>query len=89
MTGYFTNAGAWLAQRRHSLGMTQGEVAEELKIHSQFVSNWERGKCMPPKSCLIRLTFVFKIKRSDRNELLSAMLKDAEEQFLVKYQELL
>lgn len=90
MVGYYRNAGAWLARRRESLGLTQSQVAGELgDVHSQFVSNWERGKCMPPKSCLKDLALVFKMKRSDKTELLSELMKDYEEQIRIKYEGLI
>lgn len=27
---------------------TQQDLAKELKVHPQFISNWERGICLPP-----------------------------------------
>lgn len=29
-------------------GVSQASVAKKYKVHVQFVSNWERGTCLPP-----------------------------------------
>ena len=44
----FENAGIVLKAYRKSIRMTQLELSKKSKVHSQFVSNWERGKCLPP-----------------------------------------
>lgn len=44
----FENAGIVLHAYRKSMSMTQLELSKKSKVHSQFVSNWERGKCLPP-----------------------------------------
>lgn len=44
----FENAGILLKSYRKSISMTQLELSKKSKVHSQFVSNWERGKCLPP-----------------------------------------
>lgn len=47
----FQNLGQYLKVRRLSLGLTQAELSAKLKVHVQFVSNWERGTCAPPSHC--------------------------------------
>jgi DNA-binding transcriptional regulator YiaG len=37
-----------LKKYRNKKNMTQGDLGKYLKVHTQFVSNWERGKCLPP-----------------------------------------
>ena len=43
----FANTAPILKQQRKP-GITQAAYAKKLKVHVQFVSNWERGKCLPP-----------------------------------------
>lgn len=41
--------GTFLKSRRIERGLTQAELAKALGYSSpQFVSNWERGLCLPP-----------------------------------------
>jgi transcriptional regulator with XRE-family HTH domain len=37
-----------LKLKRFSEGYTQAELAKTMKVHVQYVSNWERGLCLPP-----------------------------------------
>ncbi|MGB5594540.1 MAG: helix-turn-helix transcriptional regulator [Crocosphaera sp.] len=39
--------GQWLLLKRRSLGLTQKQVAFELGVTSQTVSNWETSKAIP------------------------------------------
>lgn len=42
--------GQYLAEARAAAGLSQGDVAKQLEYTSaQFVSNWERGICFPPR----------------------------------------
>lgn len=43
----FYNSGLVLQRYRLILKMTQKELGEKLDCNSQFVSNWERGLCLP------------------------------------------
>jgi transcriptional regulator with XRE-family HTH domain len=70
----FSNLGQFLKKHRAQKNMTQAELAAELKMHSQFVSNWERGLCAPPSDKFQALIELLKI---DRKKLLDAMLADA------------
>lgn len=71
----FRNLGQFLKAKRVSSQWTQGGLAAELgSIHSQFVSNWERGLCAPPNHCFQKLITCLKI---DRKELVRVMLMDA------------
>lgn len=48
--------GDFLRKRRTQAGLTQSELAELLSYSSaQFISNWERGLCLPPLEVLPKL----------------------------------
>lgn len=71
----FGNLGKYLKQRRLSLGLTQGELAELLSdVHVQFVSNWERGKCAPPSHSFEKL---IKVLQLSRQKLVKVMVEDS------------
>jgi len=71
----FKNLGLYLKEKRIEHGYTQAELAEELgDVHSQFVSNWERGVCAPPGHCFQYLIEVLKL---NREKLIHVMLTDS------------
>lgn len=45
----FKNAGITLKLYRDKTELTQVEYADKVGCDSQFVSNWERGLCLPPE----------------------------------------
>lgn len=47
--------GAFLAERRKALGLTQRQLAERLFVSNKAVSKWERGISIPDVSLLIPL----------------------------------
>lgn len=47
--------GAYIAQKRKELGMTQTELAEKLGMSNKSVSKWERGVCLPDVSLYMEL----------------------------------
>lgn len=47
--------GAYIAQKRKELGMTQMELAEKLGMSNKSVSKWERGVCLPDVSLYMEL----------------------------------
>ena len=58
----FNATGEYLKHRRNELGLTQQEVSLEVgDLHSQFVSNWERGLCLPPEWAWPKLNKVLKL----------------------------
>lgn len=65
--------GNYLRQRRFEQGITQQELAKKVGVRSQLVSNWERGKCVPPAHVLKRMIQVQKI---DPQELVAFMFTD-------------
>jgi len=71
----FKNMGTYLRQKRLDSGYTQSELASSLgDVHSQFVSNWERGLCAPPGHSLHKLIDVLKLSRE---KLVDVMLEDS------------
>ena len=47
--------GAYIAQKRKELGMTQTELADKLGMSNKSVSKWERGVCLPDVSMYMEL----------------------------------
>jgi len=46
---------------RNSLGISQVELAKELKVTKQSVSNWENNNIMPSIEMLVRLSEYFSV----------------------------
>lgn len=44
----YENAGQVLKKFRNTAGLTQEELSKIIKVHPQYISNHERGKCLPP-----------------------------------------
>jgi len=52
----FVEVGLFLKEKRVAAGLTQRQVSDHLGYESpQFVSNWERGECLPPPQKLKKL----------------------------------
>lgn len=65
--------------------MSQGDLSEALDIHIQYVSNWERGTCMPPKHCLKRLAAALGIRARDKSNIKLALISDISIQIVDEY----
>ncbi len=73
MLGY-KKLGLFLKEKRVEAGLTQPALADKLgEVHSQFVSNWERGLCAPPSHAFQRLISVLDLSRE---ELVRVMVAD-------------
>lgn len=70
----FQNLGKHLKEKRIAAGYTQSELADKLKVHVQFVSNWERGICAPPAH---RFQQTLDILKADRKKIVAVMLLDS------------
>lgn len=71
----YSNLGKYLKSKRVDCDFTQSELAEKLgDVHSQFISNWERGLCSPPAHSFQRLVEVLKLNKT---KLAAAMLEDS------------
>lgn len=78
----FSNLGAFLRQKRIDSGYTQAELASRVgDIHTQFVSNWERGLCAPPNHSLQK---IIDILRLNRDKLIEVMLEDSRTEIVSK-----
>lgn len=72
----FSKSGDVLRRLRLKQQMTQMELATALGLHSQFVSNWERGLCAPPEHCHKHLAKVLKFKENEREQFFEAISED-------------
>ncbi len=73
----FANLGKYLKEKRIKSKYTQTELAQALgNVHTQFVSNWERGLCAPPSHCFHDLIRISKLNRA---HLVEAMLEDSKQ----------
>jgi DNA-binding XRE family transcriptional regulator len=71
----FKNQAALFKKHRQECGYTQSGLAAALvDVHSQFISNWERGLCGVPIPLLKKLIKLLKISRK---QLEDAMISDA------------
>lgn len=69
----FKNVGILLKEKRVVAGYTQKEVGDHVSLHSQYVSNWERGLCLPPRDVLKSVVKLLKVKQ---DEFFEAVMKD-------------
>lgn len=72
----YSNLGDVLRKLREAVNLTQSDIALQCGVHSQFVSNWERGLCNPPQHCLKLLAKALKLSNLDRNNIRSAIEVD-------------
>lgn len=70
----YQNLGMYLKERRLAVGLTQAELSKKLKVHVQFVSNWERGACAPPSHCFQQALEVLEV---DRDKVVKFMILDS------------
>ena len=72
----YLSLGEFLKKKRIEAKITQGELAKDLSISAQMVSNWENGRCGPPSDLLIDLAKFLFIKKE---ELLQNILMSSEQ----------
>lgn len=73
----FQNLAKYLQERRLALGFTQAALSKKLKVHVQYVSNWERGMCIPPTHSFDKVLEILKV---DREQVVKAMVLDSKVQ---------
>lgn len=77
----YKNLGKHLKEKRIAAGYSQSILAKKLKVHVQFVSNWERGICAPPAHCFQQTLDILK---ADREKIVVVMLLDAKRSIVAK-----
>lgn len=82
----FNRSAALLKSARELKGKSQSELANLAGVHTQFVSNWERALCMPPKNKLKKLVGLLSI---DPKNLIKAIDEDNSEHVRAEYSALL
>lgn len=55
MAKKYQQCGLILKQYRLDNNLTQAQLSKKLNIHVQFVSNYERGLCLPPRRALKKI----------------------------------
>ncbi len=61
----YKKLGKFLKTKRIKSKMSQADAALSLKCHSQFISNIERGICLPPLKSLIILLTIYKVNQKE------------------------
>lgn len=86
----YSCVGTFLRELRERADLTQMELATKLgDVHSQFVSNWERGKCHPPQHCLRRLGKALKLDQKQKDKLFECLLEDARHEINSRWKDIL
>jgi len=62
---YSTRIGNFFKDHRLSKGFSQKDLADELGVNKQFVSNWERGLCSPPMDAVKQITSLLRIPKKN------------------------
>ena len=57
--------GAFIAECRKKVGLTQMQLAEKLNITDRAISKWERGKSLPDSAIMLELCSILKITVND------------------------
>lgn len=71
-------AAHFFKEGRVRAGLTQREVADQLGYSTpQYVSNWERGMCLPPMNALSKLVKLYGL---DREEVVGVLVDAQEEE---------
>ena len=65
MDNYEENMGEKLAELRKQSNMSQEQLADELKISRQAISNWERNKAQPDIPTILRICGIFGVGLDD------------------------
>lgn len=81
----YPRTGKMLARMRKSkLELTQTEMAQRFDSNSQYVSNWERGQCLPPPRVMKKL---LKVVTDHEKAMLKGFLKaDLIESYWTQYE---
>lgn len=84
MKSKFENT-APLLKRLRAPGVSQAKIAKKYKVHVQFVSNWERGTCLPPMPVMRKIyadmvpvdkaVFAISVKQDFAKQYMNKLLK--------------
>lgn len=72
---YSKEIGRFFQDHRIKAGLSQSELADELGVNKQLISNWERGLCSPRMD---HVGTIIKLTRIPKKKLLSVLLKQSE-----------
>jgi transcriptional regulator with XRE-family HTH domain len=72
----FLNAGVLLKNLREKKKLSQLELADKCGLIAQYVSNWERGQCLPPRHALKSLVAALRMTPAQRAKLLNLINAD-------------
>jgi transcriptional regulator with XRE-family HTH domain len=75
---YSIRIGQFYKSYREKARLSQNDLAVELKVNKQLVSNWERGMCSPKASHVSLLVKMCKIPKA---QLLSLLLETTEKEY--------
>lgn len=73
--------GQGLQLRRENVSLTRSELAQKLQVKPQFVANWERGQCLPPKKVMGKLVNVLNMSKKEIVNLYTKASKIALEEY--------
>ncbi len=70
--------GEFLRKKRKDCGLSQQQVASELGYTvAQYISNWERGLCLPPMNALKSICSLYNISQQHITKMLLAETRKA------------
>jgi len=77
-----TIIGNALEFQRKAMNLTRSQLASKLGVQAQYVANWERGQCLPPKKKLNILANTLGMSKKDIVKLYTRATKVALEEYL-------
>jgi transcriptional regulator with XRE-family HTH domain len=78
----FKRSGLVLKSFREKLGKTQIQISSVYNLHTQYISNFERGICLPPVDTM---KAIFKLKGFPKDIFKEALKEDLFESQMQKY----
>jgi len=72
----WSSTGRVLRSLRLESSFSQSQLARLINVHVQFVSNWERGLCYPPKHSNKKLAKALSFDDRERDMVSAALLDD-------------
>ncbi len=73
--------------KRENLGLSRTIIAHKLEIKPQFVANWERGQCLPPKKVIPQLMEIYNMSSKDVVNLYTEATKISMEEYFRQIQD--